>query len=768
MKKRFRSLSYLVCVCALTQLVYAQKTGQVRGRVVFRANSDPVAGAVVRIVRLGIVTETGVSGNFSLAGIPVGSYRIQAHREELSAQHRSVVVRAGETTKIDFELELAPLQERITVTTGESTTFDVISPVTTVESHELTADISPTLGEVLEDQAGISKRYFGPGSARPIIRGFDGDRVLIMEDGVRTGDISSQSGAHGISVDPASYERIEIVRGPATLLYGTNALGGVVNLISPQDRFHQSAPDGLGGTVTFDTGSANSQAGIMTNLRYGENGWVVWGGGTARRTDDYDTPEGPVENSQTRTTNGRAGFGYFGDRTSISLGYSFDAGRFGVPFAGEFHGHEEEGHDEEDPLFIDLDQRRQVLRFDLGLKNLSNRLIRGARLVLGYIDWQHDEFEIAHRTEELATSFDNRSFIVRAEMEHEPVGGLSGKFGFWTQIRDYETAGVEALAPPTTQDAFAAFTYQELRLGPSTRLEFGGRLEHNKYDPASSGFSTPSQAHEQEGGHGHEEEELQPPEARPRSFTGVSGSVGMRHEISESVAFVTKFSRSYRAPALEELYNFGPHVDNLAFEVGDPDLERESALGWDASLKLDSGRAQGSFNFFLYGIDNFIFPGFTDQLQRGLLVASFQQGDSQFAGFDTEGGFRLHQHLWLRGGIGFVRAELADTGEPLPRIPPLHGFVKLGIPYLGWTVAPELRWADSQHKIFRNETSTAGYAVVNLNASYVLPRSNLQHVFAVKAYNLTDRLYRNHTSLIKDLAPEIGRGIKFSYSVHFF
>jgi iron complex outermembrane receptor protein len=231
---------------------------------------------------------------------------------------------------------------------------------------------------------------------------------------------------------------------------------------------------------------------------------------------------------------------------------------------------------------------------------------------------------------------------------------------------------------------------------------------------------------------------------------------------------VANFTGASRAPALEELYNFGPHVGNLAFEIGNPDLDRETSLGVDLSLRSQASRAQGQINFFYYGIGNFVYSNFTGEEVDGLRVAEFIQGDSRFVGVDGEGQFELHRHAFLVLDIGYTNAKLTETDEFLPRIPPLHGRVGLEIPYQAFTLRPELVWAAEQSKVSANETTTGGYTVFNINASYLLPQRDVAHVFAVRAYNLTNELYRLHTSFIKDFAPEIGRGIKFTYSLRFF
>jgi iron complex outermembrane receptor protein len=764
--------SFSILITLQAAALAAQERGAVSGKVTLAATGEPVHGAVVLFVGLGQFTNTDSSGTFRFDGVPAGSHYLLAQREHLTAERKQVTVTPGENVEVDFSLTLSPIHESITVTTsarGEATTLEVFNAVTTLDSFELSKDMWGNVGEVLQNEAGVAKRSFGPASSRPILRGFDNDRVLIMEDGTRTGDLSSQSADHGVTIDPANLERIEIIRGPATLLYGSNAVGGVVNAITPQDSFRRSQPQGVRGQLLFDAGSANEQLGGNANVRYGNGNWMVWGGGGARRTEDYDTPEGTVENSASELANGSAGVGFYGDRAFFSVGYGIEDGRYGVPGAGEIHGHgheeEEETHEgEEEEFFIDLAPRRQNVRFDFGLNDLNSRFLESTRFIFQRLDWNHDEIEIDEGVETVATQFQNDIYLFRMELEQHATSALAGRFGIWYQNRDYLVTGEEALSPQTKQNAFAAFAYEELALGSEATLSFGGRLEYNDYDPEPR--EEGGEEHGHEGEEGHEEE---PPEITPRSFTGFSGSVGLRYELTESAAFVGNFTSSYRAPALEELYNFGPHVGNLAFEIGDPNLERERINGIDLSVRGRASGVDADFNFFYYDIANFVYPAYQDEIVDGLRLALYQQNDARFMGFDSQANFRLAEYLWIKAGFGYVDAKLTDIDEYVPRIPPFHGRVEVEIPYRALTITPELVWSAKQDNVFgTGETPTDGYTVLNLKAQYTLARTHQAHIFSVNAYNLTDELYRMHTNFIKDFAPEIGRGIKFAYTLRFF
>ena len=820
----------------------AQEAGTVRGMVTLAESGDPVHGAVILVVGSGAFGLTDEEGAFEIGNIPPGSYEVLAQREHLTAGRQAVTVDAGAVATADFSLGLSPVHEQVTVTAsvgGTETAFEAFNAVSTLDSFDLVRESAGSLGEALQNEPGIASRSFGPGSSRPIIRGFDGDRVLILEDGLRTGDLSSQSGDHGITIDPNGAERIEIVRGPATLLYGSNAVGGLVNVISPHESYRESLFDGTRAQFSTNFGSANAEAGTTASLQHTQGNVFFWGGGSMRRTDDYNTPAGTVENSATELTNARAGVGYNGDRFFASGGFTFEEGRYGVPFADEFHGHhgedehgdehdddhddhdddhddeegddhddeeeddhddhDEEGHDEEE-VQIDLDSRRRVGRFDMGLRNLSNRAIEGVRVSLSVIDWNHDELEIEEGIENVGTRFANRTYVMRADVDQQQTERLSGKFGAWTQFRDFEAVGAEALAPRTDQASFAAFAYEEVNFG-RVRLQFGARVEQNDYRTAERmgghAHEDEEEHHDEEEGEGHDEDEeeghdeeegedhdddddhdhdhdhdeehhLEAPDPRDRQFLGASTSIGLHADIGADSAFVANLTHSHRAPALEELYNFGPHVGNLAFEVGNPDLDPETTLGLDLSLRHQTDRVRSNLNAYVYSIDNFIFGDRTGEMEDGLPVLDFIQGDSRFVGFDASGSVRLGENAWATLGIGYVDATLTATSEPLPRIPPLRGTLSLDIPYGGFTLSPQLMFAGRQADVFHGETETDGFSVFNLRASYIWPRQHTAHILSFTGYNLTDALYRNHTSFIKDLAAEMGRGVRVNYSVRFF
>lgn len=789
----------LLSVCA----VRGEEPASIEGQVLLQETGEPVAGVTVIIRESGALTITDRQGEFNFEGVQPGRYHLSAHLDSALRNVSKVVLAApGETARPQLLLSFSTQRTEITV----SATGRPESAFETFQStHSLTLlhlaraeSIAAGLGEAIGNQpgTGVAWRGFGPGSSRPLIRGFDGDRVLIMTDDLPTGSISSNSGDHAETFNPLAFERVEVVKGPATLLYGSNAMGGVVNAISSHAGF-SSHPDGLQGYLQGSAGTANALGGGAAGLDYAQGRWRFWGGANGLRTGDYATPAGEIENSRTRSANGYGGFGWFGNRAFVSFGVRTNYGAYGNPFAGEFHGHhhghleeegeddhghheeedeelhghhEDEGEHEDEELRIDLEMRQQAYQVNWGLRNLGSAL-EGFVMKLNYATYQHEEIEFEGSQRRIGTRFDNDQFVYRGVFEQNRRGPLTGRFGFSGLERDYSASGEEALAPPVDQQSFALFALEELAF-ERVKIQFGGRLETSRYNPA---FAERAHGHEDEAeeepeGHGHEEEhhEEEIPDAIRRRFTGASAAAGIHMDLWQGGAFVANLSHSYRVPALEELYNLGPHVGTLIFEVGDPGLTAERGNGLDLSLRQQAGRIDGEVNLFYYDFSNFVFPYATGEEEGGLPVVNFVQRDSRFTGAETRLGIGFRPDFRLNLGLDFVDAQDTQTGTPLPRIPPLRGLVGLGYRHKGFSLRPELVLANRQSQTFDLETPTAGYAVFNLRASYTIPTPGAIQQFSVDVFNIGDRLYRNHSSFIKDLAPEMGRGVRFSYILRFF
>jgi iron complex outermembrane receptor protein len=729
-------LKATIILLLLTISLFAQSTGSISGKVTYTADQSTLHGATVQIVQLKKTVQTDDSGVYKFENIPAGKYTILVKMDGFSDSAKTVDLSG--TATLDFELQIAGVKEQVTVSASgaEQSTLESFQTVDAVSSNTIAQRAATSIGEVLEGESGVAKRSFGAGSSRPVLRGFDGDRVLIAQDGVRSGSLGSQSGDHGEPVDTLSVERIEVVKGPATLLYGSNAIGGVVNAISSHE---DTAHEGFRGFFTGIAGTNNNQLGSSGGLEYGYQKFMVFGDGSLQKAGDYKTPLGFVPNSSSRSGSGSVGAGYYDTKGWFTGNFNYDKRRYGIPYAGFI---ESGGATNDD---IDIKMRVYNLKLNGGFRDV-NSFVTGGKFTFNYNKYQHQELE----EETVNTTFRNQTFAYRAMFEQKPIEKLTGRFGFDGFSREYLVDGSERLIDgKVKQNSFSVFGLEELNLG-RVSFQFGGRVEHNAYNPENNSLLD-------------------------KSFTGFSGAAGIRIGLWDGGAFVANYSNSYRAPALEELYNNGPHVGTVSFEIGNQNLKRERSNGLDFGLRHQSNRFRFDANFYYYRISDFVYLAYVDEnndgkidIEDNLPVAAYSQNDASYAGAEVNFETDINKYLGVFAKADVVRAKLIDSNLNLPRIPPAHASVGLELKYKGLSVKPEGSFSSPQTKLYPLETRTAGYGLFNVSASYIIGKPHYAHIFGVNAYNLLDKEYRNHLSFIKELAPEIGRGIRFTYTVRFF
>ena len=731
-------LQLLVVLIISTVSLFAQTTSKIGGKVVFGDAQTALSNATVRLVQLNRTVETDAGGNYEFANLSPGRYTVIAHQEGFVDLARSVVLDGGVTNgKADFQMSLLGIKGQVTVTeTGSrQSTLEAIQPTESVSSNKILERNNGGFADALVDEPGVNKRSATLASSRPVIRGFDGDRVLVTTDGLRVGSIASQSGNHAEPIDVLSLEKIEVVKGPGTILYGSNAIGGVVNAVSRhEDELHR----GTSGYFSV-LGSNNSRQGAVSGgVEQSFGNFMVWGNGSGQRSSDYRAGAGygKVDNTFTRYASGTGGIGYFARKGFANFNYNYYQTRYGIPL---------------DPEEIPAKERsitlhRHDFRFNGGFRDL-NSFIEGVKLSFDYSNLNQKEFEniVGEEVEDQpAIVFDNKVYSYRGIFSQRKYKNLTGTFGVDGYRRNYRTQGEEVLIPGLVkQDSFAAFGLEEVnfkRIG----FQFGARIENNRYRPTD-------------------------PDLLKRDITGFSGAFGMRVPLWENGVFAANFTRSHRAPALEELYNDGPHDDSLSFEIGDNNLRPEISNGIDFSLRHQAGRFRAEANFFYYDISNFTFLRLTDEIDKDteLPVAFYVQGDSRFVGTEASLQVTAHKYLDAFANLDYVNAEL-KSGVPLPRIPPFRAHLGLDAHYKYLSVRPELTLVADQKRVFNEERPTAGYGVFNIAGNVVIPRKHYASIFSVYGFNLTNKLYFNHVSFIKEFAPEIGRGVRFGYTIRFF
>ena len=751
-------LAMLFCLGIQQLPVQAQNpAGSIAGKVT-TPEGTAIPDAQVRLLELRRQTQVGEDGSFRFDNVPAGTYLLEATSSRAGAAVERVDVAAGGTAEVTLALDLTVHREEIVVTASPElrSTYEIAQPTSVLSGEDLARQLQPTLGETLSREPGVTSTFFGQGASRPVIRGLGGDRIRVLESGLGVGDASTTSPDHAVSVDPLSAERIEVLRGPATLLYGSSAVGGVVNVID--DRIPESLPEGrVGGTVELRGGSAADERGGVASLT-GSLGRIAWHvDSLSRETDDYEIPGfaesralreaeegegeeheqafGVMPNSATESDSGSVGLSWIAEGGFLGVSIQDFDTLYGIP--GGHQHHEEE--EEEAPVRVDMEQRRYDLR---GGISRPFGFLRGANLRFGATDYEHRELEGA----ETGTIFRNDSWEGRLEFLQRQLGSLSGSFGLQALSRDFEAIGEEAFVPPTQTDSWAAFTFQEITRD-DWRFQLGARFETQDVSAETGGVGS-------------------------RSFDGLSGSFGVvRLFGEEDYSLGLSIARSTKLPNAEELFSNGPHIATNAFEIGDPDLSEETSLGADLTLRKVSGRLTGEVTLFANRFDDFIFEQSTDEEEDGLPVFRYVQRDAEFRGAELTGVYQLYHgepdHVDVEFGADFVRAELRDTGEPLPRIPPRR--YRLGFHYRGERlsgIVEGLR-VEEQDRVAALERPTGGYTLLNASVGCRFFTSAAVYDLLLRGTNLTDEEARNHVSFLKDLVPMPGRDVSLSLRVTF-
>jgi iron complex outermembrane recepter protein len=662
------------------------------------------------------------------------------------------------------------------VVTGIVRELDILAGKSIISGEDLQRDNRPQIGESLTRLPGVSATSFSPGASRPVLRGLQGERVRVLTDGIGSIDVSNTSADHAVTIDPLTAERIEVLRGPAVLLYGSQASGGAVNVLDR--RIPRRKPDPYHVDVIGALGSAADERSVggAVDVSLGGN-FVLHADGAFRKTDDLRTggyvlspqlraeqreiaeeelDEGHIEeaeealalarlrgkipNSATEQKSGGLGLAYIGDKLSLGASIGRFESEYGVPMRpGAGHGHgeeeeEEEGEEEEHgeaPVSIDLKQTRFDLRgeyaFDAGF-------LDRVRLRMGSARYKHIEFEGA----EVGTVFRNKGAEARLELVQRDRNGWSGASGVQYFRRDFKAIGEEAFLPPNKTSQFGLFTVQEFDVG-SGGFELAGRFEQSNLEETVANID--------------------------RNFGTVSLAAGGFFEPMPRVKIGANLSRTERAPSAEELFSNGPHIATQAFELGDPGLKKEKAIGLEAYARVERSRFELNATAYSTWFDDFIYQDETGEEEDGLPVFQYFQRGARFTGFELEASAKLFSaggfDFVADGVADYVRARLKGAG-PVPRIPPLRLLGGLEAQSVKIDGRVEVEWTADQKGVADFETETDGFTLVNASVAWRPWGKTREASLLLSANNIFDVEARRHASFTKDFVPLPGRDIRLS------
>jgi iron complex outermembrane receptor protein len=673
----------------------------------------------------------------------------------LAAADDAAIVAADAASTVDADADA----DQDIVVTGQPlrrTADETATPVTVMEGNDLVYRRQATIGETLMSEPGIRADTFGGGAARPVIRGQTSPRIRVLSDGAQIQDASDVSPDHATVAEPLLLRRIEVLRGPASLLYGGGAISGAVNLIDT--RIHDERPaGGFDGVFELRGGTADDERTAVGGVTLGAGPFALRAEGVYRNAEDYRAPGGKVDGTFNETRTGTLGASWIGANGFLGVAYTRQDSRYGVPGHNHdyegchphgthlhcgSHGHEEEEHDhgEEEHADVSIDLRSE--RFDLrGELRSPIAAIERIRLRAGFTDYRHREIEAEHDDddhgddhghdhgeEEAGTSFFNRGHDVRLEVEHAPLFGLRGVVGLQNSRSRFRTEGPEAFLPESVTRSTGLFLFESLEAGP-VRFEFGARQEWQRIRTEDG----------READH---------------SPTSVSGAAIWRFAPGYSAA--VSLSRAERAPTNQELFARGIHLATNTFEIGNAALDTETAHSIDLTFRKTEGPTRFSVGLFRNHIDDYIFANTLDRFEDFRLIR-YDQRDARFTGIDGSIRHQLTPQLGLAVFGDYVRAKFTGNGENLPRIPSgrlgVRADVKSG-PLYGEVEAYRVF---EQERIADFETETPGYNMVNLTLAYRLPIGPTRSEVFVRATNLLDELALNHVSFVEEAAPLRGR-----------
>ncbi|MEP6633253.1 MAG: TonB-dependent receptor [Luteimonas sp.] len=627
----------------------------------------------------------------------------------------------------------------VTASPLKNTAEQMAQPVDVLSGEQLDKVRAASLGETVQSLPGVQSSNFGPGVGRPIIRGLDGPRVGILSDGLITQDVSTVSQDHSPTIEPFLADQIEVLKGPSTLLYGSGAIGGVVNVVD--GRIPETSPgDAFSGRAEMRYDSASRGTTDLLRVDTGTDRFALHADAVYRNARDYETPDGRQVNSFIDTKTGAVGGSLLGDWGFLGASASRFEDDYGNPGEPGDRALGERG------VSLALRQTRYDLK--AGLNDPFDG-VRNLRFNFAHTDYEHIEFE----GDVVGTQFLKNADEMRVELTHAPMAGWNGAVGAQGSDTSFEAIGEESFVPHTRTRSAGVFVFEQKQWN-ALQLDFGARVDRIRADP--------------EGG-------------AQRAFTPVSFSAGGLWKLNEAWRLSLDLDHAERAPAEEELFANGPHIATLAFEIGDSELGKEAANQIELGLHHHSQRVDAKvsayynrFNDFIYIVDT---GQFVPRPDGGTLpVRQWTQGDARFRGLEGEVTFHLLKNdtdgLDLRLFGDTVRATLT-TGGNVPRIPPSRVGADLAWSNARWRASIGAVRNARQDKVAINETPTDGYTFVNAHAAYHWDTQRSDGTegtgweLFLDGSNLTDRIGRVHTSFLKDDVMLPGRSVSTGIRVFF-
>ncbi len=747
-----KSLQFAAIVFFIS-IVNINAQNYISGRIIDEDTNEPLVGVQVFIKDLNIGTTTNEDGFFQLNNLKNNSYKIIFTYLGYAQVDKSVDVPSGESKNIFITMEETAINIKEIMVTGNpflSETKDLSQTVISLSELDLIIKSGTTIGEELNFLPGISMRSNGIASGRPVIRGFSNNKVLILEDGLRMGDLSNSSDDHSVSGDGSEPEKIEVLKGPSSLLYGSNAIGGIVNVIS--DAIPSKVHQGINGEVLAQGASVNNEFLGNAHINYGIGNFAVHGKYFKRKGDDYSIPGGSTFNSNLDSYGSQLGVSLHHDWGMTGLSYTEYNNKYGLPTLPN----------DEEIVFIDMHKKQYRLATEVN--NISS-FVTSMSIKAGYLDYNHKE--ISKINGEIGTEFGLRTTSADISFTHIPFTiNSQGIIGFYGLNQNYQVTGEEALTPNADYLNYAGYFFEKFDFG-KIDLTFGSRFEVNN---------------------------IKIPEAvlTDSLFKGdefiyntLSTSLGVVYNLNQTTSIFVNVANAFLAPTIEELSSYSIHEALASFDIGDRSLKKENTIGIDLGLKSQGENYFLELSGFYNKVNNLIYrrpselfysedinsvngePIGFNTVGEGLKVYHYNQADAIVYGFESQLNIEIFQSITATFVADYVKAKNQTADENISQIPPFRFMIEMrhSTPKhwygLTWNIIA------AQNDVAPNETQTPGYNLVGIYGGIKFVTAQFAHIINLKIDNLFDQKYIDHLSAIKDFAFMPGRNIRLSYKFIF-
>ncbi|WP_069131674.1 TonB-dependent receptor [Rhodohalobacter halophilus] len=735
---------------AMNATGHPKSTGSVAGFVIDSETEEPVPFAYLHLEEINRTGTTDRHGYFKIHNVPEGEYSLYVHRIGYSSKTQRIEITHGEETNITIELNPTVLSGQsleVVAEAGDMRGSNLEHASLKVTGAQLRESLGTTLSETLSNQPGFDQRTMGAAPARPVIRGLGDERVLILQDGERTGDVSGASPDHSVTVDPMGADEIEIARGPAALAYGSNAIGGVINVV--RNQIANNKPSSINGMATLQGATVNSGLSAAGRVAVPKNDFVINVDVSGRYGANYRSPLGTIENSNYLTTNNAVGVSYIRPWGYSGIAASTFISGYGIP------PDPEGGHP--NGVEVEMEKYQVESRSEFLIEDHFFKMVESG---LSYRYYHHKEFE---SDETVGTEYTTNTSNVNLKATHRNFSVFNdGVIGIWGEYQDYQV--LDRFNIFANSFSGSAYTIQEADFGP-LHLELGTRFDAVIAKPDRENPDSRI---------GH---------IRQREFYSLASSASVIYNLGAGFSVGSTLLHSFRAPSIEELYSQGPHLAAYSFEIGNPDLDPERGLAKELFVRYRRSNATFELTAYHNGFQNYIYPRDTGRQNiffPRLNDYQYESVSAEIYGLEAQTEFQLTSNITFNGSASMtigrrdVSEEEQESGNfesdttPLPMIPPFS--FKTGLNYSkdALRLGMNVRHSFKQDRLAEFETVTDAYTLVGATAEYRLTSSSgLLHTISLQGNNLFDTTYRNHLSRLKEVFPEPGHNVSLLYRLYF-